>query len=102
MMAHYDPRTDTIHGCEPGTYAYHHEMRHREQYKNGNAETLDKLYVICYYASFLCAVGGWIVAGPWGMVQGIGLSFLPHVLSMAYLEADAYLFGWINWRRGRK
>lgn len=97
MKAYYDPVTDTIHGCKPGSYAYAHEERHREQYKKGKAELLDKLYVISYYASFVCAVGGFIVKGPWGMVEGIGLAFLPHVISQLYLEADAYIVGLIRW-----
>lgn len=101
MKAYYDPVTDTIHGCEPGTYAHFHELRHRDQYKRGKAALLDQLYVICYYASFLTSIGGWIVGGPWGMIKGIGLAFLPHVISMAYLEADAYIMGWIAWRKSR-
>lgn len=102
MKAYYDPLTDTIHGCREGSYAWFHEARHREQYKRGKAELLDQLYVICYYASFLCAIGGWVFGGgPWGMVKGIGLAFLPHVLSQAYLEADAYLVGWWHWRSAK-
>lgn len=98
-MPYYDPVSDSIHGCEPGSYAWYHEDRHRQQYKRGKADLLDQLYVICYYASFLCAVGGFVVGGPWGSVKGIGLAFLPHVISQLYLEADAYLVGFIQWRR---
>jgi nicotinamide riboside transporter PnuC len=101
MKKYYDPGLDTIYGCEPGTYSWHHENRHRQQYKKGKAELLDQLYVICYYASFLCALGGWIVGGPWGMIKGIGLAFLPHVISQLYLETDAYLVGWWQWRKER-
>lgn len=101
MSAYYDPVSDRIHGCEPGSYAWEHERRHREQYLRGKAELLDQLHVLCYYVSFLCAIGGWIVAGPWGMIQGIGFAFLPHVLSLAYLEGDAYLVGFVRWRRKR-
>lgn len=99
--AYYDPKTDTIHNAEPGSYKWYHEDRHRHQYKKGKAEMLDSLYVICYYTSFIAAAGGFIVNGPWGMIEGIGFSFLPHVISMAYLEADAYIYGYINYQKSK-
>lgn len=99
MKAYYDPISDSIHGCEPGSYAYAHEERHREQYKKGNAAKLDQLYVICYYASFICAVGGFLANGWPGMAEGIGLAFLPHVISQLYLEGDAYIMGYLKWRK---
>ena len=38
--ATYDPSTDKIEGCEPGTFEYWHEERHRWQNKNFPFENL--------------------------------------------------------------
>lgn len=109
MKAYYDPRLDAIVGAERGSYAWEHEQRHREQYHSGIAQKVDVLQVWGYY----CGMSPLLLSVffiPWlgfskalllACLATIGLAYLPFTLGMVYLEADAYLVGWIRWRRHR-
>lgn len=98
-MTHYDPNTDTIHGAESGTWAYLHEERHREQYARGMAQRADQMHMWLYYAAFIAGpVGAWKL-GEYGWFIGVGIAMTPHIMALAYLEADAYLVGTWRWMR---
>ena len=98
-LTHYDPNTDIIHGAEPGTWAYMHEERHREQYERGVAQKADRLHMWLYYAAFIAGpVGAWTL-GVFGWFVGVGMAMTPHILSLAYLELDAYIVGTWRWLR---
>lgn len=108
--SYYDPKTDTIENAMPGTYAWEHEQRHREQYQKGIAQKVDKLQVFGYYCGMTVMLFGWIhhfISGTgWvvlgiGLLATIGLGYLPFTLGMVYLEADAHLMGWQRYRRNR-
>lgn len=95
-MARYEPDTDTICGAEPRSWAYYHEIRHREQYKHGWARRADKLHIWMYYAAFIGGPAGAWNLGVYGWFVGIGIAMTPHILALALLEADAYVVG--TWR----
>lgn len=99
MIATYNPTTDKIEGCEKGTYTYEHELRHREQYKNGSAIFTDRLHIVLYYLAFLNMPFGYMIAGWTGVFLSVGVFMLPHILSLLYLELDASIVGFVRWRK---
>lgn len=102
LMSYYDPATDKILNCEKGSYAYAHEERHRAQYKSGIAEKIDKLSVWCYYVAFVTGPLGLLFGGFTGMLLGVGAAMTPHVAGVLLLEVDAYVIGYLNYRRDLK
>lgn len=101
MATYYDPKTDEIHGAVPGSWAFCHEYRHREQYKGRWAHRADMLHVWLYYAAFIAGpVGAWWL-GVYGWFVGVGLAMTPHIFSLMLLEADAYVVGTWRWYNGK-
>lgn len=98
LMSYYDPVEDKIHNCEPGSYAYAHEERHREQYRSGIATRLDKMSVWCYYCAIFAGFFGLVATGITGMIFGIGLCMFPMIVGNFGLEVDAYIVGFINYK----
>jgi Flp pilus assembly protein TadB len=100
-MPHYDPVTDEIADAAPGSFAWEHEQRHREQYRPGVLDSLARLHIACYYAAIIAAVALGAILGLSYALMGVGLGMLPHVAVLAYMEADAYLVGAWRWLRKR-
>lgn len=99
VSAFYDPVKDEIVGAKVGSFAWFHESRHREQYVSGWAVRADILHIYCYYSAFFACVLGFFLLGYLGLLVGIGACMLPHVLSLALLELDAYVVGTFRWLR---
>lgn len=98
-MAYYDPKTGEIIGCIPGSYTYAHELRHKWQHEKGILERVDRLHVFCYYLSFVMGAVGFIFLHWLGFFFGIGIAMSPYILASFLLELDAYIMGYLNWRR---
>lgn len=102
LMSYYDPQSDQILNCKPGSYAYAHEERHRAQYKAGIADKIDRMGVWCYYVAAFAGFIGLVFSGWIGMLIGIGLGQFPYICGLVLLEVDAYVVGYINHRRDLK
>lgn len=103
MEAYYDPSTDKIVGAVPGTWSYYHEEVHRRQYHRweGLDLILTKVHIRGYYAAIFSSILLTIVVGPVGIIYGVGMGMLPHVMIIALMEAEAYTMGTINYLRRR-
>jgi hypothetical protein len=104
MEPYYDPATDTIHGCKPGTWAHYHELRHRHQYQQhpGLDDTLAKLHIRGYYAALISGVICGLARGPLWAIVAVGLCMLPHLAVIALMEGDAYVMGTLAWLRRKR
>lgn len=100
-MAHYDPSTDTIHGADPGTWAYYHEARHQWQFKKypNLQELTAKVHIRSYYASIIASSILMLFYGWRGIIVGVGFGMLTHVLFILLMELDAYIMGTYQWLR---
>lgn len=98
MEPYYDPRTDRIMGCKPGTWQYAHEERHRWQFKKFPRleESITKVHIRGYYGSIMASIILFLFIGWLGIIVGVGMGMLPHVTLTAIMEADAYIMGTIN------
>jgi hypothetical protein len=101
-VPHYDPVTDTIRDCEEGTFTYYHELRHREQYVSGLADKFDIMHIYLYYAAIIAGGVGLVFFDAFTMVFLIGVCMFPHVLACLYLEIDANIVGYYNYRKHEK
>jgi hypothetical protein len=92
---YYDPKTDRIVGCKPGTWQYSHELRHRWQFKKYPRleESITKVHIRSYYASIIASILLTILFGFKGVIIGVGMGMLPHILLTAIMELDAYVVG---------
>ncbi len=97
MVVYYDPVSDRIVGAVPGSWAYAHEERHREQYRRGWAQRVDMLHMRLYYAAFVAGPVGWWVGGWRGWFLGVGVAMTPHIVGVGLLELDAYVVGSWEW-----
>jgi len=102
-LAWYDPKTDTIQNCEPGTKAYTHESRHQQQFHNPKIKVIN---IITEYAALLgqaMLMGSiiWMIAGmPYKWLVIIAAVFtLPNFLFIQYIEIDANLYTWKKHRK---
>lgn len=91
-LSYYDPATDKIVGCEPGSFNYYHEERHRQQYKTGWAEKVDILHIYLYYISFVFGLAALVFFGLKAMFLTIGIIMTPHIIGLGILEIDANIY----------
>jgi hypothetical protein len=74
-----------------------HELRHKKQWADGLLSFVsDRLWPVSYYAGMLL----FLLSLPYGYERvffNVGIVFTPITLVMLFLEADAYLHGFLDW-----
>ena len=99
-MPYYDSKTDTMHNCKKYSYDWFHEDRHRKQYKIKWINKLDAYsHIFGYYASF-AMIFALLLDGSVRLVPtAIGVCMLPYIMLMFCIEVDAYIVGYLNFKR---
>ena len=83
-MAYYDNATDKIVGCKKNSLVWHHEDRHRQQFKNG---TMSKLNTVSNY--LLLLIIALILPDNW-FYRTLFIILL--ITESLYLEIDAWFY----------
>ncbi len=94
FTARYDPNTDRIEGCSYGSMLYHHEDRHRQQFKD------DMIKQISHISNQLTFLGVLSYPGILFLHYFSGVSllwlplliFIPDIFVTVYLEVDAFIY----------
>lgn len=99
--AHYDPESDTIQGCEPGTFAYMHEHRHQQQFQYELIQLLDQFThdFALGTAGAATAIGLLLNDLSFGLML-VGLWSLPYFALNWVLEIDATIIPLLKTRSG--
>jgi len=99
-FAYYDPVNDTIVNAPFNSYSWFHELRHRKQTLNTPFMTWSTYAQV--YGYYLCI--GLLFYLPFNLdkmlpniLHLMGLCMLPYIIIVTLLEADAYIFGTIDW-----
>lgn len=84
FIARYDPKTDRILNCKEGTIFWHHENRHRRQFKDGLLDKTDNItqFALFFTIAFL-TVQNFTCAR---------LAFGVFLLFYAFFEVDATIY----------
>jgi hypothetical protein len=89
---HYKPDTDTIRGCTPGTFIWHHEHRHQQQLSNTWIDQLDRYtHALGIGATPPLIAAGFILNKPLYGAAAAGLTAFPYLFLNWLLELDALL-----------
>ena len=102
FKAYYDVANDRIMGCDPFTYSWFHEDRHRQQFTYiPKLKSFNQwLEVLTYGLTSGFMLGGvvGILSIGWTLIL-MGLSTVPYSMLNLMLELDALVFGTWNWYR---
>ena len=93
----YDPRTDRIEGCTPYTKVWHHEDRHRQQFKNDKIQGWNYVCDICDYVGKTICVLSLLLYGFLPILSVFlfiiaGIFMVPGVIFTAIIEIDAIIY----------
>lgn len=98
-LSYYDPIKDEIVGCKEDSYSYYHERRHQWQYKKGIADKIDIMHIYLYYLAIFSILPSLFFGGLFLMVVIIGILMTPYIIALLLLELDAYIIGYIDYRK---
>lgn len=95
---YYDSKTDTIHNCSYGQYAWFHEKVHQRQHRRWNklGQVIDTLSVVSYYISGLLLLY-YVLFWNNYVFYLIGLAWTPLSAILLILELEAYVVGTFDW-----
>lgn len=99
FTARYEPNKNKICGCRKNSFAYLHELRHKQQINNKTINIiLNFNHITAYSCSFF-----WLFFGIINLqlfhkcLMIIGLHFTPYVFCLFFLEVDAWIYSITNY-----
>jgi len=97
FTARYDPKTDRIEGCTPYTRVWHHEDRHRQQFKNEKVQGWNYVCDISDYVGKAICVSSLSLYWFQPMLSVFlfiiaGIFMLPGFIFTGIIELDAVLY----------
>lgn len=101
VSAYYDPSTDTVYTPELYSYSWYHEMVHARQQQNVIVNFMTNSYPsLAYHVGFLGFVLAMIINyDPISFFLWIGIVYFPLVFVFGLCEVDAYVRGWIYYKK---
>ena len=98
FTASYDTDTGLINGCRYGSFAWHHENRHLQQFKHPLIKWLKHGLSLLMHTAIFALFIGTIMIFPFKNELGLGMwviaaaANLPYALFIIGLEIDAWLY----------
>lgn len=105
LTAHYDNKTDSIHGCKKGGLVWFHEKRHQWQYNHPIIGFIIKAvyFIFIVFGSLIlslfifCLLDGDVSFKFNTAAKAIGILITPHIILVWLLEIDAWIAS-IYWK----
>lgn len=104
INAYYEPSTDTVHTGELYSYAWYHEMVHASQQKNSFIRFMTNTYPsLAYHIGFLLFIFLFLSGQDITIFYSLlGVVYAPLVVVFGCCEVDAYIRGWIHYKKKKQ